>query len=147
MNGTRFNAGQIVRFVPGTHERAYGGLYQIVGKLPEERGESQYRVKSTNDNHERIVRESQINPAAEAPAKIPARAKRGKNGKPATVRLSAAERFSLRRLVAGTPLVAIPVGHLLRFRQYGLMANTAAGEVLTKKGKAEAAKTPRRVGA
>ena len=147
MNGTRFNAGQIVRFVPGTHERAYGGLYEIVGKLPDERGESQYRVKSTNDNHERIVRESQINPAAEAPTKLPLRPKRGKNGKPIAVRLSAAERFSLRRLVAGTPADAIPAGHLLRFRQFGLMANTAAGEVLTKKGKVEAAKTPRRVGA
>jgi hypothetical protein len=68
MTGYGFGVGQIVRFTPGMHERAYGGLYEIIARLPEERGERQYRVKSTGDSHERIVRESQISrPPSEQP--------------------------------------------------------------------------------
>jgi hypothetical protein len=80
MSPPSFGVGQIVRFTPGMHERAYGGLYQIVAKLPEERGERQYRVKSTNDSHERIVRESQISPPPppEQPKAVAAPAKRKK---------------------------------------------------------------------
>jgi hypothetical protein len=66
-----FGIGQIVRFTPGMHERAYGGLYEIVARLPEERGERQYRVKSTGDKHERIVRESQISPPPKASPAAP----------------------------------------------------------------------------
>jgi len=66
MNAPGFGVGQIVRFRPGMHERAYGGLYKVIAELPEERGERQYRVKSNDDNHERIVRESQISRAASA---------------------------------------------------------------------------------
>ena len=71
MSNMHFGVGQIVHFTPGMHERAYAGLYRIVARLPEERGERQYRVKSTNDSHERIVRESQISsPAAERPEPV-----------------------------------------------------------------------------
>lgn len=57
-----FKVGQTVRFTPGTHERSFAGLYKVVGRLPEERGEIQYRIKSTKDDHERVVREGQISP-------------------------------------------------------------------------------------
>ena len=77
MTGSTFGVGQIVRFTPGMHERAYGGLYEIVARLPEERGERQYRVKSTGDSHERIVRESQISsPPREQPKAAPPRKKK-----------------------------------------------------------------------
>jgi hypothetical protein len=58
----RFRIGQLVRFTPGMHERSYGGTYRIVARLPEERGEMQYRIKNTKDEHERVVREAQISP-------------------------------------------------------------------------------------
>lgn len=60
--GVIFKVGQTVRFTPGTHERSFAGLYRVVGRLPEERGEVQYRIKSTKDDHERVVREGQITP-------------------------------------------------------------------------------------
>jgi hypothetical protein len=71
--GVSFSVGQVVRFTPGTHERAYGGLYEVVAKLPEERGERQYRIKSRSDNHERIVRESQIGRQREETVTAPRR--------------------------------------------------------------------------
>lgn len=56
----RYNIGQTVRFIPGAHERQWGGDFKVVARLPEERGEFQYRIKSAKDAHERVVRESQI---------------------------------------------------------------------------------------
>jgi hypothetical protein len=56
----KFKIGQIVRFTPGAHERSWGGMYQVVACLPEERGDRQYRIKSVKDAHQRVVRESQI---------------------------------------------------------------------------------------
>jgi hypothetical protein len=130
-----FRVGQIVRFTPGTHERAYGGLYQVVAGLPEERGERQYRLKSTKDSHERIVRESQIsNPADEQHSRDGSE----RSGVNAAELLSAAEQASLHQLAKGNAAVSIPIGHLARFRHLGLTKPTAVGEALTKKGKDEA---------
>ena len=56
----KFKVGQTVRFVPGAHERNWGGLYRVEARLPEERGDCQYRIKSMKDAHQRVVRESQI---------------------------------------------------------------------------------------
>ncbi|HWT30376.1 MAG TPA: hypothetical protein VN240_05035 [Propylenella sp.] len=58
--GHKFKIGQMVRFTPGAHERSWGGMYQVVACLPEERGDQQYRIKSVKDAHQRVVRESQI---------------------------------------------------------------------------------------
>ena len=55
-----FNIGQTVRFTPGAHERGFAGLYTVLRRLPEERGEVQYRIKSTKDDHERVVRGVQL---------------------------------------------------------------------------------------
>jgi hypothetical protein len=57
----KFKVDQVVRFVAGPHERQFGGLFKIVSKMPAEHGEFQYRIKSTKDSHERVVREAQIN--------------------------------------------------------------------------------------
>ena len=143
MMDQRFGVGQIVRFMPGTHERAYGGLYEVIAKLPEERGERQYRVKSTDDNHERIVRESQIS----RPSDESKRERVSAEGEdPATGMLSTDERSSLRRLVTGSAAVSIPIGHLSRFRHLGLTKASAVGEAVTEKGKAEARKRARKGG-
>ena len=37
-----------------------GGAYVITKKLPERDGEFEYRIKSVNEPHERVVRESQL---------------------------------------------------------------------------------------
>ena len=56
----KFRVDQVVRFVAGPHERHFGGLFKVVSHMPSERGEFQYRIKSTKDAHERVVREGQI---------------------------------------------------------------------------------------
>jgi hypothetical protein len=37
-----------------------GGAYIVTRKLPERNGEFEYRVKSANEPHERVVPESQL---------------------------------------------------------------------------------------
>ena len=56
----KFRVGQTVRFTPGAHERSWAGLYKVTAQLPEERGDQQYRIRSVKDDHQRVVRESQI---------------------------------------------------------------------------------------
>ena len=56
----KFKVGQTVRFTPGAHERNWGGLYRVEARLPEERGDCQYRIKSIKNDNQRVVRESQI---------------------------------------------------------------------------------------
>ncbi len=59
----KFSVGAAVRFSPGTFESAaVKGSYTVVRQLPPEARDCQYRVKSSHDGHERIVRESQLTP-------------------------------------------------------------------------------------
>ena len=57
----KYEIGQVVNFMPGalTLEKSLG-LYEIVRQLPPEGPENQYRIKSVQDSHERVVRESQL---------------------------------------------------------------------------------------
>jgi len=57
----KYDVGQVVNFMPGalTLETSLG-LYEVVRQLPPEGPDNQYRVKSVKDNHERVVRESQL---------------------------------------------------------------------------------------
>ena len=55
----KFNIGQTVFL-----ERFFtvpGGTCVITKRLPERDGEFEYRIKSVNEPHERVVRESQLN--------------------------------------------------------------------------------------
>lgn len=58
----KYGIGQIVRVVAGsTMDRsAAQGTYKVVGQLPGDGNEFSYRVKSTSEPHERVVRESQL---------------------------------------------------------------------------------------
>ncbi|HEY5073878.1 MAG TPA: hypothetical protein VII34_04220 [Pyrinomonadaceae bacterium] len=42
---------------------ASGGVYEVTKKLPERAGEYEYRIKSINEPHERVVRESDLDKA------------------------------------------------------------------------------------
>jgi hypothetical protein len=37
-----------------------GGSYEVIKQLPERGGEFEYRIKSMNEPHQRVVRESQL---------------------------------------------------------------------------------------
>ena len=56
----KFRIGQRVEFNPASSRSVPGGSYEIKKRLPESRGEFEYRIKSVNEPHERVVRESEL---------------------------------------------------------------------------------------
>jgi hypothetical protein len=55
----RFKVGETVRYTSGPYGRG-DGAYQITQLLPPEGDDRQYRIKSANEPHERVVKESQL---------------------------------------------------------------------------------------
>jgi hypothetical protein len=65
VNEHKFKIGQTVNYASGPFGRgAGGGMYKITQLLPPEGDEYQYRIKSSSEPHERVVKESQLNRAA-----------------------------------------------------------------------------------
>jgi hypothetical protein len=62
MKDHKFAVGETVYFASGTgrSEQREAGVFKVVRLLPAEYNDQQYRVKSTVDGHERVVKESQI---------------------------------------------------------------------------------------
>lgn len=59
----KFKVGQSVQFAGGPRYAGnVRGLYKIVRLLPSDQSESQYRIQSLRDKHERVVRESELDP-------------------------------------------------------------------------------------
>ena len=56
----KFRIGQLVQLAPAISRNVPGGSYEVKKKLPESRGEFEYRIKSMNEPHERVVRESEL---------------------------------------------------------------------------------------
>jgi hypothetical protein len=56
----KFHVGQLVQLIPTISRRVPGGSYEIIRKLPESHGEFEYRIKSMNEAHERVARESEL---------------------------------------------------------------------------------------
>jgi len=54
----KFHIGQTVFLIPALS--VPGGAYVVTKRMPERDGEFQYRVKSVNEPHERVVRESEM---------------------------------------------------------------------------------------
>ena len=61
----KFHIGQIVFLDPSLERNLPGGAFIITKKLPEHDGEFEYRVKSINEPHERVVRENQLRAAGD----------------------------------------------------------------------------------
>jgi hypothetical protein len=61
MPAHKFAVGEKVEFSPGRLDgNVPRGTYTIARLLPSETPDHQYRVKHVRDNHERVVRESQL---------------------------------------------------------------------------------------
>jgi hypothetical protein len=59
-----YRAGQRVRFTRGfPYRNAADNDYEVLHQLPSRDGECQYRIKSSHEPHERVVREGEIDPA------------------------------------------------------------------------------------
>jgi hypothetical protein len=60
MPGHKFHIGETVQLLPPISRHASGGVYVVTKRLPESAGEYEYRIKSINELHERVVRESEL---------------------------------------------------------------------------------------
>jgi hypothetical protein len=60
MSAHKFQVGEIVHLSPFISRNVMGGSYEVIKQLPESSGELQYRIKGTNEPHERVVRESEL---------------------------------------------------------------------------------------
>jgi hypothetical protein len=56
----KFKVGQIVTIRPALSRNVPGGVYMVTKQLPENCGEFEYRIKSVEEVHERVARESEL---------------------------------------------------------------------------------------
>ena len=56
----QFRAGQTVHLLRSPLRAAAGGEFKVVRPLPDDGGETQYRIKSVREPHERVVKESDL---------------------------------------------------------------------------------------
>jgi hypothetical protein len=60
----KFHIGETVQLTPSIRRKAFGGVYEVTKQLPDSSaGEYEYRIKSINEPHERVVRESELEKA------------------------------------------------------------------------------------
>ena len=60
MPNPKFKVGQTVELSPAIARNIPGGIYEIIEQLPERNGEFEYRIKSINEPHERVMREIEL---------------------------------------------------------------------------------------
>ncbi len=60
----KFKIGQTVDLIASTSRSAASGRYEIISLRPADGGDPQYRIKSKNESHERVVAESNLIPSA-----------------------------------------------------------------------------------
>jgi hypothetical protein len=58
----RFKVGQMVEIMPTTLRAAVTGRYEIIRLVPCDSSDPQYRLKSENEKHERILPERDLIP-------------------------------------------------------------------------------------
>lgn len=56
----KYKIGQTVDLIPSTFRSAASGEYEIVSLRPADAGTPQYRIKSKQEAHERVVSESDL---------------------------------------------------------------------------------------
>ncbi|MEQ8348190.1 MAG: hypothetical protein RIB84_26970 [Sneathiellaceae bacterium] len=63
MTDQKFRVDQSVYYAPDLRQRPAQGAYRIMRCLPADSAGFQYRIKSPQELHERVVREDQLSPA------------------------------------------------------------------------------------
>jgi hypothetical protein len=66
----KFQIGQLVDLIPRYARSAAHGTYEIVGLVPTTADDPQYRVKSTSENHARVVPEGDLSAAYRSAALV-----------------------------------------------------------------------------
>jgi hypothetical protein len=59
----KFHVGESVIVRPAISRNVPGGVYEVTKQLPHNGREFEYRIKSANEEHERVVRESELTKA------------------------------------------------------------------------------------
>jgi len=60
MASHKFKIGEIVTIKPALSRHMPGGVYEVTKQLPHNGHEFEYRIKSVNEPHERVARESEL---------------------------------------------------------------------------------------
>jgi hypothetical protein len=60
MPAHKFHVGEIVHLSPVITRNLPGGSYEVVKQLPTCGGDFEYRIKSMNEPHARVARESEL---------------------------------------------------------------------------------------
>ncbi len=64
VGGHKFEVGQTVYYTSGPYRSGwYGGVFKIMQLLPPQGGDYQYRIKSADEPHDRVVKESELDRA------------------------------------------------------------------------------------
>ena len=63
MPSHKFHVGEIVSLRRAVIRNAPGGAYKVTKQLPHNGREFEYRIKSASEEHERVVRESELTKA------------------------------------------------------------------------------------
>ena len=63
MPSHKFHVGESVTVTPTIRRNVPGGVYEVTKQLPHNGREFEYRIKSANEEHERVVRESKLTKA------------------------------------------------------------------------------------
>ena len=64
MTTHKFKAGQSVFLAPSYVSNLPGGAYVVTKQMPKRDGEFEYHVRSVNEPHERVARESELQTTA-----------------------------------------------------------------------------------
>jgi len=60
MPSHKYRIGQVVQLIPSISRKVPGSSFEITKQLPESSGEFEYLIKSMNERHERVMRESEL---------------------------------------------------------------------------------------
>ena len=60
MPSHKFHVGESVTVMPVLSRNMPGGVYQVTKQLPHNGREFEYCIKSANEEHQRVVRESEL---------------------------------------------------------------------------------------
>jgi hypothetical protein len=59
----KFHVGESVILRPTISRNVPGGAYEVTNQLPHDGREFEYRIKSANEEHERVAREGELTKA------------------------------------------------------------------------------------
>jgi hypothetical protein len=63
MSSHKFHVGESVTLAPSISRNVPGGVYEVTKQLPYNGGEFEYQIKSAQEDHQRVARESELTKA------------------------------------------------------------------------------------